>query len=74
MKQQWKSVINLDYIQTDEQAQLMQKTFGCCRFVFNRYLAQRIETYKSERKSVSRFEQDKDMTRLKTELEWLKRG
>jgi putative transposase len=50
----------------------MQKTFGCCRFIFNHYLAQRIEAYKSDRKSISRFEQDKDMTRLKTELEWLK--
>jgi len=57
---------------TAEQSQLMQKTFGCCRFVFNRYLAQRIEAYKGEQKSISRFEQDRDMTRLKAELEWLR--
>jgi putative transposase len=50
----------------------MQKTFGCCRFVFNHYLAERIETYKSKQKPVSRFAQDKDMTRLKSELGWLK--
>jgi putative transposase len=50
----------------------MRKTFGCCRFVFNHYLAQKIETYKNEQKSISRFEQDKDLTLLKTELEWLK--
>lgn len=24
----------------------MLRTFGCCRFVFNHYLADRIETYK----------------------------
>jgi putative transposase len=50
----------------------MQKTFCCCRFVFNHYLAQRIDAYKNEQKSISRFEQDKEMTQLKNELVWLK--
>ena len=27
----------------------MLRTFGCCRFVFNHYLADRIETYKETR-------------------------
>jgi len=57
---------------TTEQVGLIQKTFGCCRFVFNHYLAERIDKYKNEQKSISRFEQDKDLTRLKTKFEWLK--
>lgn len=39
----------------------MLRTFGCCRFVFNHYLADRIETYKETGKSPTRFEQDRNM-------------
>ena len=28
------------------QENLIQRTFGCCRFAFNHYLAMRIEAYK----------------------------
>ena len=54
------------------QETLMQRTFGCCRYVFNHYLANRIDAYKTEGKSVSRYEQDRNMTLLKKELTWLK--
>ncbi|WP_417281228.1 helix-turn-helix domain-containing protein, partial [Clostridioides difficile] len=27
----------------------MNKTFGCCRFVYNKYLAKRIEVYKNDK-------------------------
>ena len=30
------------------QKELINKTFGCCRFVYNRYLAKRIESYKTK--------------------------
>ena len=30
-----------------EQEDLIQRTFGCARFVFNHYLAERIEMYKA---------------------------
>ena len=50
----------------------MTKIFGCCRYVFNRFLAERKEAYKTEQKTVSRFEQDKKLTELKKELTWLK--
>lgn len=53
------------------QAELIQKTFGCSRFVYNHYLSQRIEQYKENGKSPTRFQQDKDLTQLKRELEWL---
>lgn len=55
-----------------EQQDLLSKTFGCCRFVYNRFLTEQIEAYKAEKKTISRFEQDKSLTTLKKELEWLK--
>nr|DAJ99262.1 MAG TPA: endonuclease [Caudoviricetes sp.] len=47
------------------QAQQIHRTFGCCRFVWNHYLAQRIEAYRETGKSPTRFIQDKDLTSLK---------
>lgn len=55
-----------------KQQQLFAKTFGCARFVYNYYLYKKIELYKSEKKKLSRFECDKDMTQLKKKLVWLK--
>lgn len=55
-----------------EQENLIQRTFGCCRFVFNYFLAERIEQYKQTGKSPTRFQQDKSLTSLKKELEWLR--
>ena len=49
----------------------MLRTFGCCRFVFNHYLADRIETYKETGKSPTRFEQDRNLTVLKKQEELL---
>lgn len=57
-----------------EQENQILRTFGCCRFVFNHYLAQRIEAYQETGKSPTRFVQDKDLTTLKKQetTEWLK--
>ena len=55
-----------------EQELLIHKTFGCCRYVFNKFLADRIEAYEKEKRTVSRFEQDKMLTELKKELTWLR--
>ena len=57
---------------TRRQENLIQRTFGCCRFVFNHFLAQRMEMYKETGKAPTRFQQDKELTVLKEELEWLK--
>lgn len=56
------------------QENLILRTFGCCRFVFNHYLAQRIKSYQETGKSPTRFTQDKDLTTLKQQEEtlWLK--
>ena len=57
---------------TRTQENLILRTFGCCRFVFNHFLAQRMELYKKTGKAPTRFQQDKELTVLKKELEWLK--
>ena len=54
------------------QRELIQKTFGCCRFVYNRYLAKRMEMYKESKETFSYVQCANDMKELKTELEWLK--
>lgn len=54
------------------QVNLIQRTFGCCRFVFNHFLADRMEQYKQTGHALTRFQQDKELTALKRELEWLK--
>ena len=54
------------------QIQQIQRTFGCCRFVFNHFLAERTEQYKQTGKSPTRFQQDKSLTALKKNLEWLR--
>ena len=57
---------------TKAQEQQIQRTFGCCRFVYNHFLAQRIAEYQVTGKAPTRFQQDKMLTSLKKELLWLK--
>lgn len=56
---------------TSTQKNLIQRTFGCCRFVFNYFLAERMEQYKQIGKAPTRFQQSKSLTALKKELKWL---
>ena len=55
-----------------EQQTLIQKTFGCVRYVYNHFLTQRIAEYKTTGKSPTRFQQDKALTVLKQEIDWLR--
>lgn len=56
------------------QAELIQKTFGCCRFVYNQTLAYRKNLYKTEKKSMSKFDCRNYMAQnLKPQYDWLKR-
>lgn len=55
-----------------KQEELINKTFGCCRFVYNRYLAKRIELYKNNKEAYSYKQCSSDLTNLKKELVWLK--
>lgn len=57
---------------TKAQEELIQKTFGCVRFIYNHYLAMRIEAYKERGETINYVSCYKNMTLLKKELEWLK--
>lgn len=48
------------------------RNFGCCRYIFNYFLAQKQEAYKETGKTPTRFQQDKYLTVLKQEFPWLK--
>lgn len=54
------------------QESLIQRTFGCCRFVYNHFLDERMTAYKETGKAPTRFQQDKRLTSLKQELPWLR--
>ncbi|WP_077131690.1 RNA-guided endonuclease TnpB family protein [Spirosoma montaniterrae] len=53
------------------QTELLNKHFGSVRYVYNWALGIKTNAYQLESKTVSRFELDKQLTRLKTELTWL---
>ncbi len=55
-----------------KQKEIISKTFGCCRFVYNHYLAKRIEMYENNKETFSYVQCANDMKQLKSELEWLK--
>lgn len=57
---------------TPEQANLIQRTFGCCRYLWNHYLAQREAVYELDGHTMNYYECAKDLTVLKKELAWLK--
>lgn len=51
---------------------LLQKTFGCTRYIYNHFLAKRIELYKQDKFGMSYNQCSKELTVLKQELTWLK--
>lgn len=59
---------------TDEQALLIGKTFGCVRFIYNKMLEERIETYEKYKDDKVQLAKQKLPTpaKYKTEFEWLK--
>lgn len=58
---------------TKEQASLIQQTFGCCRFVYNRMLSVQKERYENKQKHLSKFDAFHYMAAyLKPEYTWLR--
>ncbi len=55
-----------------KQQELINKTIGCCRFVYNYYLNKKIELYKTEQKSIGYNACANDLKNLKNQYEWLK--
>lgn len=54
------------------QQELIQKTFGCCRYVYNYFLNYRKTEYENNKVSVGLYETSRLLTQLKKELLWLK--
>ena len=54
------------------QENLLQKTFGCVRFIYNHFLDRRIKAYEQNKKTISYNECSKELTQLKKEKKWLK--
>lgn len=55
-----------------KQENLIQRTFGCCRFVWNYYLAKRKDLYAENGTTMNYNACSGDMTQLKKSLEWLR--
>lgn len=57
-----------------QQAEMLERHFGCARFVYNFFLNQRIEQYKKTKTSTKYYEQAKVLTILKKQegTAWLK--
>ncbi len=58
-------------IPSRNQEVLINKTIGCARFVYNRFLARRKELYESEQKTLNYGGCSKELTQLKKEIDWL---
>ena len=59
-------------IPTHNQEVLINKTIGCARYVYNRFLALKKELYASEEKTLNYNGCSQQLTILKKEIEWLK--
>lgn len=57
---------------TQTQEILIQKTFGCVRYIYNYYLDKRINLYKENKETFNYYKCSADLTQLKKELSWLK--
>ena len=55
-----------------EQDTLINKTIGCCRYVYNHFLSKRIKTYEEEKKTLNYNACSAELPSLKQELEWLR--
>lgn len=56
-----------------QQEELIQKTFGCCRFVYNQTLAYRKEKYEKEKENMSKWDCGNYVNHvLKKEYKWLR--
>ncbi len=57
---------------TDTQRELIEKTFGSTRYIYNNFLAERKSKYEENKTKISVYEQLKELINLKREKEWLR--
>lgn len=56
----------------EKQTELIEKTFGCARFIYNYFLEQRIQLYEEKGQFINYTEQQNQLPMMKKEHEWLK--
>ena len=56
----------------EKQEELINKTFGCSRFIYNHFLGDKIKEYKKTGKSKTAYDQMKLIPSLSKEKPWLK--
>ena len=56
---------------SEKQSELIEKHFGCTRFIYNFGLELKVKTYNETKKSISNFEIQKGLSQLKEEKPWL---
>lgn len=56
---------------TKEQAEQINRTLGCCRYVYNHMLERRIKAYKRRKESFSCFKMQSFLPQMKQYLPWL---
>lgn len=57
---------------TEDQKVLIEKHFGCCRWVYNYALSEKIRSYEETGQTRTRYEIQSDLPGLKKENEWLR--
>ena len=63
---------NLRIYPTDSRRELIEKTFGSTRYIYNNFLAERKSKYEESKTKISIYEQLKELTDLKKGKEWLR--
>jgi putative transposase len=56
----------------DEQIEQIQRTFGCCRFVYNHFLSRRINLYNTTGETLNFYGCVAELTPMKIEIPWLR--
>lgn len=57
---------------TKEQERQIRRTIGCCRFVFNHFLARRKETYEQDGTTLNQYACMRELPALKEQFPWLR--
>ena len=57
---------------TNSQRELIEKTFGSTRYIYNNFLTERKSKYEESKTKISVYEQLKELTDLRREKEWLR--
>jgi len=64
--------IRLRLYPNKQQSELIDKHFGCCRWIYNYGLQHKIEYYNKNKKTLSMYDISSDLPKLKIEFPWLK--